>query len=248
MKFRYTIVSFLLLLVIWQVIVMMGSYEAALLPPPKQVAQTLWSLIASGVLFQHIAISLYRFSIGYSMAAIIGIGLGIMLGRLPLVWRYINPSIQLLRPVSPIAWSPFIVLFAGIGNLPAMVIIFIAAFFPILLATVTAVSKVSPVYLQLAQNFELSRLDTVKKIIIPASFPAIMSGLQVALGSAWIFLVAGEMVGAQSGLGFLIIDARNALRLDMVFAAIAVIGLLGLAFNTIIQRISHHVTKQWGAQ
>lgn len=248
MRFRYTIVSFLLLLVIWQVIVMMGSYEAALLPPPKQVAQTLWSLIASGVLFQHIAISLYRFSIGYSMAAIIGIGLGIMLGRLPLVWRYINPSIQLLRPVSPIAWSPFIVLFAGIGNLPAMVIIFIAAFFPILLATVTAVSKVSPVYLQLAQNFELSRLATVKKIIIPASFPAIMSGLQVALGSAWIFLVAGEMVGAQSGLGFLIIDARNALRLDMVFAAIAVIGLLGLAFNTIIQRISHHVTKQWGAQ
>ena len=118
MKLRYTIVSFILLLVIWQVIVMIGNYEAALLPPPKQVAQTLWSLIVSGAVFQHIAISLYRFSVGYSVAAIIGVSLGIMLGRLPLVWRYINPSIQLLRPVSPIAWSPFIVLFAGIGNLP----------------------------------------------------------------------------------------------------------------------------------
>ncbi|HEY9570003.1 MAG TPA: ABC transporter permease [Metalysinibacillus sp.] len=248
MKLRYMIGSFTLLVVLWQLVVVVGNYEAALLPSPKQVAQALWSLFISGLLLEHISISLYRFGIGYILAVIAGIMLGILLGRMPTVWRFVNPSVQLLRPVSPIAWSPFIVLFAGIGNLPAIIIIFIAAFFPILLATVTAVSKISPVYLQIAQNFELTPFAVVKKIIIPASFPAIMGGLQIALGSAWIFLVAGEMVGAQSGLGFLIIDARNALRLDLVFAAIIIIGLFGLLFNTIIQQISYRVTKQWGVQ
>ena len=119
--------------------------------------------------------------------------------------------------------------------MPAIVIIFIAAFFPVLLSTVSAVKKVDQMYLRVAANFEMNQTELLRKIVLPASFPMIANGLHMALGSAWIFLVAGEMVGAQSGLGFLIVDARNSLSLDVVMAGIIVIGVLGLLLDSAIR-------------
>lgn len=153
---------------------------------------------------------------------------------------------QVLRPVSPIAWFPFIVLWFGIGDLLAVVIIFIAAFYPVLLSTISGVSKVDPVYLKVAQNFGIKQPYLLSKIIFPAAFPMITNGLYMALGSAWVFLVAGEMVGAQSGLGYLIIDARNSIHPDLVLAGIICIGVTGLMLDKTIRLLESWVEKQWG--
>lgn len=239
-------IGFILLIFVWQIAIVIGGHQAALFPPPLKVAEALLSVITDGSIFSHIGISLFRFLTGYCLAVIIAIVCGLVLGRLPIIWSVVDPIVQLLRPVSPIAWSPFIVLWFGIGNMPAIVIIFIAAFFPVLLSTVSSVRKVDKTYLRIADNLQLSQFQTLCKIVLPASFPMIANGLHMALGSAWIFLVAGEMVGAQSGLGFLIVDARNALSLDIVMACILVIGFIGLLLDKLIHYFERWVGRVWG--
>lgn len=238
----------IIVIVVWQLAIWVGGFEEALFPPPLVVWTALLAMIKDGSIFEHILISFFRFLTGYILAVVVAVILGLILGRLGSVWAVIDPIVQVLRPVSPIAWSPFIVLWFGIGNVPAIVIIFIAAFFPVLLSTVSAVKKVDNIYLRVAANFEMRRTQLLWKIVLPATFPMIANGLHMALGSAWIFLVAGEMVGAQSGLGFLIIDARNAMTLDVVMATIIVIGLLGLLLDKAIRYFEKWVTRIWGGQ
>lgn len=153
---------------------------------------------------------------------------------------------QLLRPISPTAWMPFIVLLFGIGDVPAVVIIFIAAFFPVLLSTVAAVGNIDSIYLKVSQNFGIRQPALMWKVIFPAAFPQIANGIHLALGTAWIFLVAGEMVGAQSGLGYQIIDARNNVRADILLATILVIGLIGLLLDTALKMLEKRILKAWG--
>ncbi|MGA9228362.1 MAG: ABC transporter permease, partial [Mesobacillus sp.] len=221
------IIGFALLIIVWQAVIMIGEYDTVLFPPPLKVWEGIVSLIYDGTLFTHFQVSLYRFAAGYLSAVVAAIILGLVLGRLPVLWNVLDPVAQVIRPVSPIAWSPFIVLWFGIGDIPAIVIIFIAAFFPVLLSTVSAVRRVDSNYLKVAQNLEIKGIRLLTKIIFPAAFPYIANGLHIAVGTAWIFLVAGEMVGAQSGLGYLIIDARNSMRLDLVMAGIVFIGISG---------------------
>lgn len=239
-------IGFASILSLWQLIVVIGNYESALLPPPLKVGEAIVELFTEGVIWEHIQISLYRFFVGYFFAAIFGILFGLILGRMKILWSVIDPVVQVIRPISPIAWSPFIVLWFGIGNIPAIVIIFIAAFFPILLSTVAAVRKVDEVYIRVAKNFELPHFQLLLKVVFPAAFPMITNGLHMAIGSAWIFLVAGEMIGAQSGLGYLIVDSRNSLSLDVVLASIIIIGLLGLLLDKSIRYFENWVTKIWG--
>lgn len=240
------ITALILLIFFWQLIIWIGNYPEALLPSPLTVGEAIVSLTINGTIFTHIGISLYRFSIGYFSAAIIAIALGLFLGKCKFCWSIIDPLVQLLRPVSPIAWSPFIVLWFGIGNMPAIAIIFIAAFFPIMITTVSAVRKIDPTYLMVAENLELSTPALLWKVILPASFPSIVNGLHIALGTAWIFLVSGEMVGAQSGLGYLIVDARNSLSLNVVLASIFLIGFIGLLLDKCIHVFEWWVFKLWG--
>ncbi|XID93432.1 ABC transporter permease [Paenibacillaceae bacterium WGS1546] len=245
-KTGYVIVGFVVLLAVWQAVVWTGRYEESLLPSPLGVAESIAEMIASGTLFVHLKVSLLRFAAGYLSAAVLAVALGLVLGRLQRLWRFIDPIVQLIRPVSPIAWSPFIVLWFGIGNAPAIAIIFLAAFFPVLLSTVSGVRKVNPSFLKLAHNLELGRRALLTKIVFPAAFPAIASGLHIAVGTAWIFLVSGEMVGTQSGLGFLIVDARNMIRLDLVLAGIVFIGLCGLLLDQAVRLFERRMEKLWG--
>ncbi|AEH48319.1 ABC transporter permease [Parageobacillus thermoglucosidasius] len=247
-KLTNVIIGFSILIALWQTVIMIGNYEDALFPSPLKVGKGIWLLIANGTLLVHLKVSFIRFLIGYLSAVITAVILGLMLGRLAKLWNIIDPIVQILRPISPIAWSPFIVLWFGIGDIPAIVIIFIAAFFPVLLSTVSAVKKVDRTYLKVAENFEIKQPHLMTKIIFPAAFPFIANGLHIAIGTAWIFLVAGEMVGAQSGLGYLIVDARNSLRLDLVLAGIIFIGILGLILDKAIQLFERWIEKQWGMQ
>lgn len=238
--------GFTILIVVWQLIFSFGNYSQALFPSPQGVIKGFRELISDGVLFEDIRDSMIRFAIGYSISVVLGITLGLILGWFRNIWGFINPIVQLLRPISPMAWLPFVVLWFGIGNLPAIAIIFIAAFFPILLSTVSAVGSVDQIYLKVAKNFGIKQPQILTKIILPAAFPSIATGLHLALGTAWVFLVAGEMVGAQSGLGFLIVDARNNLRADMLMAAMVIIGVLGLLLDGLIRLLEKWISNKWG--
>ncbi len=239
-------VSLTLLLILWQGGVSLGHWNQALLPSPIDVGKGFWELIVDGTLFTGVKASMYRFFTGYLLAALTGVTLGLVLGWFRNAWSFVNPVVQLIRPISPIAWFPFIVLLFGIGDLPAIVIIFIAAFFPILLTTVNAVGKVDQIYIKVATNFGIKQPQLLTKIILPSAFPSIASGLHIALGTAWVFLVAGEMVGAQTGLGFMIIDARNNLRTDLLLASILSIGLIGLILDSLMGLGEKQLLKRWG--
>lgn len=241
-----TILSFVIALLAWQAIVSAGGFSPAMFPSPLKVGEAFGEITADGTLAEGIAASLYRFIVGYVSAAVAGVAFGILLGMNNVLFRLTNPVIQVIRPIAPVAWMPFIVLLIGIGDAPAIVIIFLAGFFPVLLTTAGAVHKVDDVYLKVAANYGISRTRTVFQIILPAIFPQIANSLHIALGSAWIFLVSGEMVGTQSGLGYMIIDARNNMRTDILLATMIVIGIIGFLLDLLISRFEKQITALWG--
>ncbi|MBO5557985.1 ABC transporter permease [Ruminococcus sp.] len=243
---KNVVISIAILIIIWQILFSVSSYDAALFPSPKMAFDALVEMIENGRLFENISTSMYRFAAGYLTSVTVAVLLGLILGRLPKVFQYVNPALQLLRPISPTAWMPFIVLLFGIGDVPAVVIIFIAAFFPVLLSTVAAVGNIDPIYLKVSKNFGISQPALTWKVIFPAAFPQIANGIHLALGTAWIFLVAGEMVGAQSGLGYQIIDARNNIRADILLATILVIGIIGILLDGLLKLIEKLILKSWG--
>ena len=238
--------SIALLLLVWEAAVYFSQTPAYLLPPPSVVARALVELFTDGILFVHVFVSLRRFAIAYLASCALGVLLGILLGWFKFVWRMIEPVVLLLKPISPVAWTPFVMLWFGLGDAPAIFTIGIAGFFNMLLATVGAVNNVNASYLYVAQNFGLSRFQTLRKIVLPASFPYIAQGLRSALTASWIFLVAGELMGVTTGLGFLINDARHILRSDLIMAGIAVIGVIGFILDKLLQYLEGYVSKKWG--
>jgi NitT/TauT family transport system permease protein len=237
-------VSLVAFLAIWQIAA--SFWPPELFPSPLDVAKAFRELADMGVLWGHIAVSLARFSAAYLTAIAIAVPLGLFLGRNPRCRQAIDPLVQILRPISPVAWFPLAVLWFGIGNAPAVFIIFLAAFYPVLLSTVSAVIGIPPVYLKVANNFGARPGMVFLRVIIPAAFPGIMVGLHIAVGTAWIHLVAGEMLGAQSGLGFMIVDARNFLRTDWVMAGMLIVGFLGLCINQVMRIAEHWLSRRWG--
>lgn len=248
------IISFAVLLVIWQLAATLSGVNQTLFPPPLKVLSAWKELATTGLngstsdanLFGHILASMKRFLTGYILSAVVAIVLGLILGWFSKIFAYINPIVQVIRPIAPVAWLPFLVLVVGIGDLPAIAIIFIAGFFPILLSTVTAVKNMDTIYLKVAKNFDLSQGETLVKLVLPATFPQIIASLHQALSTCWIFLVSGEMVGCQSGLGFLVMDSKNCIRADALLASMITIGIIGLLLDFLIGLLEKYISKKWG--
>jgi len=234
------------LLALWQLLAASGLYTSEQLPPPIDVLRASREAWADGTLVSHVGASLLRFASAYLAAVATAVPLGLLFGLRPSLWRAADPVVQVLRPISPVAWFPLAVLWLGIGNLPAVAIIFVAAFYPALLATVSAVRRVDPSYLRVARNFGTSDRQLVFKVIVPAAFPQIAMGLRIAIGAAWVYLVAGEMLGARTGLGFLIVDARNFLRTDLILMAMALIGAIGFVIDRAVAWLERRLDAHWG--
>ena len=235
-----------LIFLLWEGLALSGRYPPALLPPPGKVLRGFWEIARGGLLLERALVTLRRFFAGYLAASLSGMLLGLVFGQLTRAWAVVEPVVHVLRPISPVAWFPFIVLWFGIGDIPAMVVIFISAFFPVLLATVAATRLIDPLYLKVAGNFGIRPPLPMIKIVLPAIFPNLVTGLHLALGTAWIFMVAGEMLGAQSGLGFLIVDARNGFRTDLVVCAMVTIGFLGLVLDRALVLFESRANRVWG--
>jgi NitT/TauT family transport system permease protein len=211
-------------------------------PTPVAVAQGLAQLAARHVLGHYILDSLGRALSGYGLAVLLGLPLGMLLGFAPRLAAAVNPLIQMLRPISPLAWMPLAVIWFGISNLAPVFLIFLASFFPIVVAATNAVRNVPPMYLQAARNFGLTETQILGRVVFPAILPRVLVGLRIAFGVAWLVLVAAEMIAVDSGLGYLIIDARNAgKRYDLVVGGMLLIGVIGLVLDAGLRRAENLV-------
>jgi NitT/TauT family transport system permease protein len=202
-------------------------------------------LALDGRLLKHTVASLFRVTLGFYLAMLLGIPLGILIGLLRPVRLFANPIIQFLRPISPLAWIPLAMLWFGIGDPPAVFLIFLSSFFPLVVSTMVAVSHINPVYFQVAANFNFNRSEVLSKIVIPAIVPEVITALRITVMIAWVVVVAAEMIAVQSGLGYLILDARNALRMDHVMDGMIMIGLIGLLLDTLMRRMTRLSFTAW---
>ncbi len=176
-----------------------------------------------------------------------GFRLGLTLGWYLAANRVVNPVLQLLRPISPIAWIPIAIILFGVGDAAATFLIFLGSFFPIVVAATNAVSNVPSMFRRAGNNFGLTPVGTLLRVIFPAALPQMIVGLRIALGIAWLVVVAAEMIAVDSGLGYLVIDSRNSgKRYDLVVAAMLLIGLIGLALDVLFRRLERIKFVRWG--
>ena len=216
----------------WQFVstYMLDSSTATLLPPPSTVVQGAWELISTGELFRHMRDSLKRELIAFCFAAT-AIPLGIAMGWSKLVNEQLDVLVEVLRPIPPLAWIPLSILWFGIGDTQNQFIIFLGMFFPILLNTIAGVKNIEPNLIHAARCLGASEMKVLWRVVLRACLPSIITGVRVGLGVGWMALVAAELVGANSGLGFLINDARTLLRTDYVIVGMVTIGVVGLLID-----------------
>jgi len=218
-----------------------------LFPRPIEVAGGIVELVEKGLLFKYIVASLFRVTWGFFLAVLLGVPFGLLLGWFGWAFKAFNPMIQVLRPISPIAWIPVAILWFGVSDAAPVFLIFLASVFPITVSATAAVQNMQLVYLRAARNFGLTRMQLFRRVILPATLPQIITGVRIALGVAWLVVVAAEMIAVNSGLGYLIIDARNAgKRYDLVVAGMVLIGLIGLGLDLLVRQLERFDEVRWG--
>ncbi len=244
-RYSSSVISFAVVLVLWEIASRLSGWSAQVFPGPVMVAEGGIELLLNGKLIRDSVASLFRVTVGFNLAVLIGVPLGIILGRMVRTSKFINPLIQFLRPISPLAWIPLAMLWFGIGEKPAVFLIFLSCFFPLVTSTVIAVHSIKPIYFQVAANFGFTRREVLLKVIFPAILPDIVTALRMTIGIAWLVVVAAEMIAVQSGLGYLILDSRNALRMDYVMVGMITIGIIGLVLDYIMRRLSEIDEVKW---
>jgi NitT/TauT family transport system permease protein len=237
--------SVVLLIAAWQIAV--STHPDSLIPGPWAVLAGIVELAQKGLLLKYVVASLFRVTWGYVSAAILAIPFGLLLGWYQRGEKSINPLIQIFRPISPLAWIPISILWFGVGDLAAVYLIFLASFLPMTVTAMNAVRNIAPVHLNAGRNFGLSEMQVIYRVLYPAVMPQLIVGLRITLGIAWLVVVAAEMIAVSSGLGFLIIDARNAgNRYDLVVAGMLLIGLIGVVLDLIMRRLERLDSLRWG--
>lgn len=234
------------LVLVWDASLLLSG-GPRLLPRPAEVARAIAELAERGFLVKHVVASLFRVTWGYLAAVVVGIPLGIVLGWNRKSGLAAAPILEILRPISPLAWIPIAILWFGVGDLSAVFIIFLASLFPLTLTAMNAVRGVELVHVNAGRNFGLAPAHLLRRVIYPAILPQLVVGLRLSLGIAWLVVVAAEMMAVSSGLGFLIVDARNAgNRYDLVVAGMVLIGLIGLGLDVIMRRLERSKAMAWG--
>ena len=227
----------------WALVVATGS---VVFPTPWQVVRGTLGLIEDGTLWQHIGASLFRVGAGFLLAVAVAVPLGLWMGWVRGAFLTLNPVFQILRPISPIAWIPIAILWFGVGNASPIYLIFISSVFPMIVQTTVGVHTIERRYLRAAENFEVSRTTLFRQVVIPAVLPQIIVGMRIGLGVAWLVVVAAEMIALRSGLGYLIIDSRNAgNRYDLVIAGMILIGLIGLLLDGAMRLLEGLELVRW---
>ena len=242
-----------LLIFLWHLAVAYSGTR--LIPSPRQVAVMMYDFAFggiyddafSGTILTHIWKSMQRVYGGFFLAAAIGIPLGLMIGRIKMLRQLLDPTISLLRPIPVTAWLPLSMIFFGLGPNAAIFLVFLGAFYPILLNTVFGVRSVDPRLFEAAAMLGCTGSAMFRQVVLPAALPAIFNGLRIAHGFAWILIVVGEMTGVPTGLGAVIMDGRTLSRTDLVITGMIVIGALGFLTDRIIVGVSNRLLG-WSPQ
>jgi len=229
---------------VWWIVVV--KTESAIFPTPWQVVTGAWELAEDGTLWEHIGASLMRVGVGFGLAVLVAVPLGLWMGWVSSAYRTLNPIFQMLRPISPIAWIPLAILWFGVGDVSPIFLIFIASVFPMIVQTTSGVHTIERRYLRAAANFGVSRTVLFQRVVIPAVLPEIIVGMRIGIGVAWLVVVAAEMIALRSGLGYMIMDSRNAgNRYDLVIAGMIIIGAIGLLLDGITRLLERLRTVRW---
>jgi NitT/TauT family transport system permease protein len=233
-----------LLIAAWWLAVI--ATKSVIFPTPLNVVMGTFELVEDGTLWLHIGASLMRVAAGFLLAVIFAVPLGLWMGWVKGAYSTLNPLFQILRPISPIAWIPIAILWFGVGNASPIYLIFISSVFPMIVQTVAGVHTIEKRYLRAAQNFDVSRRRLFTQVVIPAVLPQIIVGMRIGLGVAWLVVVAAEMIALRSGLGYLIMDSRNAgNRYDLVVAGMIIIGLIGLLLDGVMRLLEGLKMVRW---
>lgn len=250
----------LAVLALWEGLSRAGVINPLILPSPSRVAVRWWLYLrplraydaaqgswlpwlVSGELLHDAAASLTRVFVGFVIGGGLGLGLGLLMGVSSTVYRLMNPLVQILRPIPPIAYIPLAILWFGLGNPPAFFLISLGAFFPILLNTIAGVRNVDSIYVRAAQNLGARGSVMFRRVILPAAAPHILTGVRVGYGVSFIVVIVAEMIAVNSGLGYRILEAREFFWPDKIIAGMITIGVIGLGIDTALNRFSSHLLR-----
>jgi len=220
--------------------------HSLIFPTPWAVVTGTLELLEDGSLWRHIGSSLLRVGAGFALAVCVAVPLGLWMGWVRGVYGTLNPIFQILRPISPIAWIPIAILWFGVGDASPIYLIFISSVFPMMVQTTVGVHTIEKRYLRAAENFGVSRYTLFRQVVIPAVLPQVIVGMRIGLGVAWLVVVAAEMIALRSGLGYMIMDSRNAgNRYDLVVAGMIIIGLIGLSLDGLMRLLEGIRWVRW---
>ncbi|HEY9104190.1 ABC transporter permease [Chitinimonas sp.] len=214
----------------------LGWYRSNLLPPPSELLGTLAELWRQGLL-KHLVASTLRVAVGFAIGTAAGMVLGGLVGLSRRAEALLDPSVQAIRAIPSLAWVPLLLLWLGIDEAPKIVLIALGAFFPVYLGLVAGIRDVDRRWVELGTIYGLHGWPLVRRILLPASLPALFTGLRGGLGLAWMFMVAAELIAATKGLGYLLTDGRETSRPDIVLTAIVLLALLGKLSDGILKAL-----------
>lgn len=232
----------IIILIIWYLLTDFSSLiPAFMFPGPIEVFNSFVNLLVSGRLIKDIIDTLYKVIVGLCIAAAVGISLGLLLGWSKRLERLASLIISILRPIPPIAWIPFSILWFGIGAVPAIFIIFMGCVFPILVYTMDGVHRTKKVLVEAALTFGASNSQMIKEVVLPSTIPYIVSGLKVAIGIALMCTISGEMIGSSSGIGYMILTSTNLFDTGSTVVGMLIIGIIGIIFDYIFTKIQERI-------
>ncbi len=249
-----------LLLLAWEACARAGWFSPIVLPAPSAVALRWWQALApsqtyasaglswpawvvSGEMVQDAAASLFRVLAGFVVGAGLALPIGLLMGAQRRLHDALNPLLQVLRPIPPIAYIPLAILWFGLGNPPAVFLISLGAFFPVLINTIAGVRHVDGIYLRAARNLGAGEATIFLRIILPAATPYILTGMRIGIGTAFLVVIVSEMIAVPDGLGFRILEAREFMWSDKIIAGMLMIGVLGLAIDSVMVAVSNHLLR-----
>lgn len=247
------------ILVLWQLLSQSGIIKPVILPSPVAIVERLWTYLMpaqsfaesagasdwiwSSELLSDLVASMRRVIFGFAVGAGLALPLGLLMGTDRRFEAYLNPVVQFLRPIPPIAYIPLAILWFGLGDPPAIFLISIGAFFPVLINTITGVRNVDSIYVRAATNLGANRMTMFRRVILPAATPYVLTGMRIGIGTAFIVVIVAEMIAVNSGLGYRILEAREYMWSDKVIAGMIAIGLLGLAIDVGVNRVNNHLLR-----
>ncbi len=234
------------MLALWWLLAALDLFPVGTVPTPAEVARSLIEELRTQRLVVHAVASLYRVAWGFIVAVAVAVPCGLLLSRSPSAFRALLPWINFFRSLSPIAWVPFAIVWFGLGDPPAIFIIFLSTFFQMTLATTAAAASVPRIYYRVAEDLGMTHRELLFQVTLPAILPQLVTALRVAAGVAWMVVVAAEMIARESGLGYLILDARAGLRMDLVVVAMLTIGMIGIGLDVLFSRMAKIDSVRWG--